>query len=273
MLLIDRRAHIAGNAYDYIDDNNYLTHKYGPHIFHTKSINVWNYLSHFTEWRPYFHKVLGHIDGQYVPIPFNLNSIKQLFPDALADKMIADLLSEFKFGARVPILDLKKRESSSLQFLAEFIYDKVFLNYTVKQWGLKPEELLPSVTARVPVLIGKDDRYFNDRFQAMPVNGYTKMFQNMLENPLIDIVLNTEWKSLAIPSDQRVIFTGPIDEYFDFVHGELPYRSLNFTFDCKSYPNHQSVGTVKLSQRVHVHPNNRAENSHWRKKRRYTSNN
>lgn len=164
VLLIEKRDHIGGNCYDYYDENGILVHRYGPHIFHTDFEEVWSYLSQFTEWNDYKHKILGYIDGHKVPIPFNLDSLHQLLPEDLAGKLESKLIKTFGFDIKIPILKLKNLDDQELKYLADFIYDKVFLNYTKKQWGMKPEELDSLVTARVPVHISRDDRYFQDKY-------------------------------------------------------------------------------------------------------------
>ncbi|WP_295816094.1 UDP-galactopyranose mutase [uncultured Deinococcus sp.] len=245
VLLVDQRGHIAGNAYDEHNEHDLLIHLYGPHIFHTNSDKVWTYLSQFTAWRPYQHHVLGVIDGIQVPIPFNLNSLYALFGPQQAARLEDALVARYGFGVKVPILKLRESGSDDLQFLADFIYRNVFLNYTLKQWGLRPEELDASVTGRVPVYISRDNRYFQDTYQAMPAQGYTRMFRRMLDHPNIKVMLNTRYDEIA-PSVTagRVIYTGPIDEYFGFRHGALPYRSLHFDFDTRHVEHVQTVGTV-----------------------------
>lgn len=246
VLVIDRRDHIAGNAYDHAGDYGILVHKYGPHIFHTNSKKVWDYLSGFTTWRPYFHRVLGSVDGQFVPIPFNLNTIAALFPPFMAEDISRKLVGTYGFGQKVPVLKLRKSEDAEMKFIADYVYRKVFENYTRKQWDLTPEDLDPSVTARVPIVVGRDDRYFQDTYQAMPGDGYTKLFERLLAHENIDVSLKTEFKDVRerYPG-ARVIFTGPIDEYFDYVHGALPYRSLRFeTISEKNADFVQPVGTV-----------------------------
>lgn len=244
VLVIDRRGHIAGNAYD-SPENGMLVHRYGPHIFHTNSERVWSYLSHFTTWRPYFHQVLGMVDGRPVPIPFNINSILALFPPRMADRLCETLVEKFGFGQKVPILKLRTETDSELRFLADYVYAKVFEGYTLKQWGMKPEELSPSVTARVPIFVSRDDRYFQDRYQAMPRDGYTALFQRLLDHPRISVELNVEYKEAvsAIQHD-RTVFTGPIDEFFDYAHGPLPYRSLRFERRVEPRTSGLPVGTV-----------------------------
>ncbi|HKR87345.1 MAG TPA: UDP-galactopyranose mutase [Phenylobacterium sp.] len=230
VLVIDRRPHAAGNAYDEDEGGGLLVHKYGPHLFHTNSLKVWNYLSRFTEWRPYFHRVLGHVDGNFVPIPFNLDSIAACFPFNFGQRLCEALIAEYGFGARPPILKLRKSTNSDVRLLADYIYEKVFKNYTSKQWDLEPDALDPSVTARVPVEISRDGRYFHDRWQAMPKDGYTAMIGRMLDHKNIDLVLSTDFRDVEPSRYRRVVFTGPIDEFFDYSNGALPYRTIRFEF-------------------------------------------
>jgi UDP-galactopyranose mutase len=245
VLVIDRRDHVAGNAFDYQGDFGILVHKYGPHIFHTNSKKVWDYLSDFTRWRPYFHHVLGMVEGQLVPIPFNLNSIAALFPPYMAESLSRKLITSFGFGKKIPILKLRETDDEELKFIADYVYRFVFETYTRKQWDLRPEDLAPHVTARVPVFISRDDRYFQDVYQAMPAEGYTAMFRRLLVHSNIQVSLNTTFAEISgrYP-DARIIFTGPIDEYFAYAHGALPYRSLRFELESFATPFSQPVGTV-----------------------------
>lgn len=245
VLIIDKRNHIGGNSYDYYDDNGILIHKYGPHIFHTNSKYIIDYLSNFTEWQPYFHRVLAVIDGKKVPVPFNLNSIYLLFSKKFAEKLEEELVHSFGYGIKIPILKLREKVSGNLKFLAEYIYQNVFYGYTLKQWEFKPEDLDPAVTARVPVFISRDDRYFQDSYQLMPKFGFTKMFEKMLSHKNIHILLQTDYKDISsfIKFD-KLIFTGPIDEFFDYIYGELPYRSLDFVFETNNVEYYQETGTV-----------------------------
>lgn len=230
VLVIDKRDHIGGNVYDY-KQYGITVHKYGPHVFHTNNKEVWDYLSRFTEWHYFMYRVKAFIDGKEVNIPFNLDSLYKVFPNTLAQKLEEKLLNNFKFNSKIPILELKNSSDNDLQFLAEYIYEKVFLGYTVKQWGVKPEDIDSLVSARVPIYISKDDRYFTDRYQAIPKNGYTKMVENILDNPLIEVRLNTDFKDIKTEIDYDIMyFTGSIDELFDYKHGKLPYRSLNIEF-------------------------------------------
>jgi UDP-galactopyranose mutase len=245
VLLVDARNHIGGNAYDYHDEHGVLIHKYGPHIFHTNSPKVRDYLSQFTSWRPYFHRVEAVVEGQQISIPYNLNSLYATFPAQHAAKLENLLLEQFGYGARVPILGLRTSTDGDLKRLADFVYDNVFKEYTRKQWELDPEELDPAVTARVPILISRDTRYFQDSFQAMPRDGYTRVFERILDNPRIRIMLNTPFESIDKEIEyKKLVYTGPIDEFFEFQFGELPYRSLDFDFQFHNQERYQSTGTV-----------------------------
>ncbi len=241
VLIIDKRNHIGGNAYDYFNEDGILVHKYGPHIFHTNSKEVFEYLGQFTEWRPYEHKVLGSVDGQLVPIPINLNTINKLYGLNLSS---ADV--EAFFEARAEKIDrIKTSEDVVVSKVGRELYEKFFRGYTRKMWDLDPSELDASVTARVPTRTNKDDRYFTDTYQAMPLYGYSYMFQKMLGHPNIKIMLKTDYKDIieTIPY-KNLIFTGPVDEYFDYCYGKLPYRSLEFKFETIDAEYYQQTGTI-----------------------------
>jgi len=241
VLIIDKRDHIAGNAYDYFNKDGILIHKYGPHIFHTNSKEVFEYLNQFTPWRPYEHKVLASVDGQLVPIPINLNTINQLYGLNLCS---ADV-EEF-FAKRAEKVDrVQTSEDVVVSKVGRELYEKFFRGYTRKMWDLDPSELDASVTARVPTRVNRDDRYFTDTYQAMPLYGYTHMFQNMLSHKNIKIMLNTDYKDIIdmIPY-KNLIFTGPVDEYFNYCYGKLPYRSLEFKFETIDREVFQPTGTV-----------------------------
>lgn len=245
VLVIDKRDHVGGNAYDKLDATGVMIHQYGPHIFHTVYPEVWQYLSKFTDWNIYYHQVLGVIEGKKVPIPFNLNTLAALFPKSLAERLEQKLIAQFGFGKKVPILDMKKTDDADLKLLADYVYEKVFLNYTLKQWGMKPEELSPTVTARVPVFLSRDDRYFQDRYQGMPKNGYTAVFEKMLDNKNIKVLLNTEFEKVRgeLEYDQ-LIYTGQVDAFYAHQFGKLPYRSLEFRLENLRQEYFQEVGTV-----------------------------
>lgn len=229
VLIIDRRTHIAGNAFDEYDAHGVLIHRYGPHIFHTNSQSVVEYLSRFTDWTSYEHRVRGLVDGEFIPLPFNLTSFEILY-GAIEGRRLAKLLTdEFGMEVKVPILKLRSSKSADVRKVADLIYEKVFLHYTMKQWGLTPEQLDASVSARVPVHLSRDDRYFQDSFQKMPSSGYLSMFDLMLKDTRIESRTGVGLKDVigSEPFD-HIVFTGPIDEYFEYCHGQLPYRSIRF---------------------------------------------
>ncbi len=247
VLVVDKRNHIAGNAYDYYDENGILVHKYGPHIFHTNSKKVFDYLSQFTKWNTYTHKVKAVIEGKNIPIPFNLNSIYELFPKKYAEKLENILIEKYGFGLKIPILKMKETDNSELKLLADYIYKNVFYGYTVKQWGLKPEELDFNVSSRVPVYISRDNRYFQDTYQCLPKNGYTEMFSNMLNHKNIKILLNTDYRdAIEYIKFDKLIYTGTLDYFFDNMFGELPYRSLEFNFETFDSPKFQELGQINF---------------------------
>ena len=241
VLLIDKRPHIGGNAYDHYDDSGILVHRYGPHIFHTNSRDVFQYLSRFTEWRPYQHRVLASVDGQLLPIPINLDTVNRLYGLSLTSFQLADFFASVA-EKRDPV---RTSEDVIVNKVGRELYEKFFRNYTRKQWDLDPSELDASVTARVPVRTNRDDRYFTDTYQAMPLHGYTRLFERMLAHPLIKIMLNTDYREVAdlIPCTET-IYTGPVDEYFDYRYGRLPYRSLRFRFETLNEAVHQSAPVV-----------------------------
>lgn len=245
VVVIDKRDHIGGNCFDYVNsDNNYIQ-QYGPHIFHTKIESVWKYLSQFTEWKIFMLKVQACIEGNLVNLPFNLNSLYQVFPPMLSKKLEEKLVNHFQYNQNVPIFDLLKTDDDDLKFLADYIYDKVFLGYTMKQWGTTPEELDQSVFRRVPISISRDDRYFQDQYQAIPKYGYTKMIGKMLSHPNVSVLLNKSFLEAREEMDfERVFYTGPIDEYFEYCYGELPYRSLVFEMEKLDIPSFQRMAVV-----------------------------
>lgn len=255
VLVIEQRNHIGGNAYDHFDKHGVLVHKYGPHIFHTRSKEVWDYLFQFTEWHYYEHRVLAKIDGKEVPIPFNLNTIAEVFPSNMADRIQQKLVKLLGYNVKVPILKLREQDDEDLKFLADYVYEKVFLHYTLKQWGIGPEDLDPTVTGRVPVYISRDNRYFQDKYQGLPKFGYTEMFKKMADHPNIHLLTNTRYQDVLTISEEgntlfgqpfngKIIYTGMIDELFDFCYGELPYRSLRFEYDTYDMNYKQSVGQL-----------------------------
>ena len=241
ILICDKRPHIAGNAYDYYNEHGILIHKYGPHIFHTNSKDVFEYLSRFTPWRQYQHRVLANVDGQLVPIPINLNTINQLYGLNLNSSQLDDW---FKSVAE-PVEQIRTSEDVVVSKVGRELYEKFFRGYTRKQWDLDPSELDAAVTARIPVRTNRDNRYFTDTYQAMPLHGYTRMFENMLDHPNINILLGTDYREVKdyIPY-KEMIYTGPIDEFFDYRHGKLPYRSLHFEFETHDTPLYQEAPVI-----------------------------
>jgi UDP-galactopyranose mutase len=235
VLLIDRRPHVGGNAYDYFDDAGILVHKYGPHIFHTNSSRVFEYLSQFTDWRPYQHRVRALVDGRLLPIPINLDTVNELYGLSLTSFQV----EEFFNSIREHVEYVRSSEDVVVSTVGRDLYKKFFRGYTRKQWGVDPSELDAAVTARIPTRTNRDDRYFTDTYQAMPLHGYTRMFEHMLDHPNIKIMLNTDYRDIVglVPYG-AMIYTGPIDEYFEYRYGTLPYRSLAFelrTFDTPTY--------------------------------------
>ncbi len=241
VLIVDKRPHIGGNAYDRFDDHGVLIHPYGPHIFHTNSADIFEYLSRFTEWRPYQHRVLASVDGQELPIPINLDTVNRLYGLEL---------TAFEMGAWLesiaePREQLLTSEDVVVGKVGRDLYNKFFRGYTRKQWGVDPSELDASVTARVPTRTNRDDRYFADTYQAMPKHGYTRMFEAMLAHPNIKVMLATDYREVVgwVPFD-HLIYTGPVDAFFDYRYGKLPYRSLEFQHVHLPQARFQAVGTV-----------------------------
>jgi UDP-galactopyranose mutase len=231
VIICDVRNHIGGNAYDHYDTDGILVHKYGPHIFHTNSRDVYDYLSQFTEWRPYQHRVLACVDGQLLPVPINLDTVNRIYGTSLTSFE----LEKFFASVAEPCARIKTSEDVIVSKVGRELYDKFFKNYTRKQWGLDPSELDAAVTARVPVRTNRDDRYFTDQYQVMPRHGYTRMFERMLTHPNIRILLNADYRVVKNEIPHRhVIYTGPVDEYFDYRFGRLPYRSLEFKFETRN---------------------------------------
>lgn len=255
VLIIERKHHVGGHCYDYLNESGIYIHLYGPHIFHTDNEKVWRYLSHFTEWYHYQHTVLGLVDGHMVPIPFNLNSMERLFSPTLFSRLEKKLIDEFGYNSKIPILELRQKNDEDLRFLAEYIYDKVFLTYTLKQWGVRPEEIDPAVSGRVPVAISRDNRYFYNTYQGIPLKGYTALLKKMLDHPKIHLLMNTNGKDFFSIQDNRlhfnggifsgaVIYTGMIDELCGYDNGRLPYRSVRIQFEDVPQPFFQENALV-----------------------------
>jgi len=241
VLLVDRRPHIGGNAYDHPDAHGVLVHKYGPHIFHTNSADVFGYLSRFTEWRDYEHRVLASIDGRLVPIPINLDTVNQLYG--------VDLEAEDLEGFLASVAEKRETITTSedviVSKVGRMLYEKMFRGYTRKQWGLDPSQLDSSVCGRIPVRLNRDDRYFGDTYQAMPLHGYTRLFENMLDHPNITLSLNADYRDVLDSVRYReLVYTGPVDEFFEYRFGKLPYRSLQFKHETLDTERHQPVAVI-----------------------------
>lgn len=239
VLVIERRSHIGGNCYDVLDEYGILIHEYGPHIFHTGLEEVYEYLSRFTEWYPFGHEVVAKVGDKLIPVPFNLNTLHMVYDKEKADLLEKKLIEAYGEGSRVPIMKLRENDDPDIREIAQYVYENVFLKYTMKQWGQKPEEIDPAVTGRVPVLISYDNHYFQDAYQGMPADGYTPMFEHMLADENIDVLTGTDALGLLDFTGEKilyqgkefegpVIYTGPIDELFRCCFGRLPYRSLRF---------------------------------------------
>lgn len=260
VLIIDSRDHVGGNCFDRKDEYGICIHQYGPHIFHTNSKRVYDYLSRFTDWYKYNHEVVGKIYEREIPVPFNLNSLEMVF-GSRAPELEKKLVDRFGEGARVPILELMNDEDDELKEIAAYVYENVFLKYTMKQWGKSPKEIDPAVSGRVPVLLSRDNRYFQDEYQGIPLDGYTAIFEKMLAFDGIEVRLNCQGKEVlrVEPEGQEkvyfegkpfhgpVIFTGALDEFFDCRFGRLPYRSLDFHFEHYDKPFYQSHGVVNYT--------------------------
>jgi UDP-galactopyranose mutase len=241
VLVVDRRPHVGGNAYDELDAAGVLVHRYGPHIFHTNSQAVAAYLSGFTGWRPYEHRVLASIDGRLLPIPINLDTINGYYGLSLGEEDVEPFLS----ALAEPVDEIRTSEEVVVSRVGRELYEKFFRGYTRKQWGLDPSELDASVAARIPVRTNRDDRYFTDRFQAMPVGGYTAMFGAMLDHPNITVLTGVDWREVdGVVPYREIVYTGPVDEFFEHRFDPLPYRSLEFEFETLPVEQVQPVGTV-----------------------------
>ena len=256
--VLERRAHVAGNAYDEKNAAGVLVHSYGPHIFHTSDQAAYSFLSRFTGWYPLRHKVLASVHGKLLPVPFNLISLRMAFDAPVAAQMEQALLSLYGYGARVPILELKKRGEPELRELADYVYENVFRIYTQKQWDRAPDALDPTAMARVPVLVSEDCGYFQDPWQGVPENGYTALFTKMLDHPRIRVELGADANArLALKNGELlldgqscrepVIYTGALDELMDYRLGRLPYRTLDFAFETLPVDSYQPAGVVNYT--------------------------
>ena len=242
VLIIDKRSHIGGNAFDTVDRHGVRIHPYGPHIFHTNGVRIAEYLSNFTEWRAYEHRVLAKVGSALVPIPINIDTVNRLYGLALDETTI----QAFFDSVREPREAIKSSEDVVLDAVGRDLYEKFFRGYTRKQWGLDPSQLAASVAARIPTRTNRDDRYFTDVFQNMPLDGYTAMFERMLDHPNIRVEVDADYFSMRRKIAARhIVYTGPIDAYFAYCHGKLPYRSLRFEHEhLPDTAHHQAVGTV-----------------------------
>ena len=258
VLLLERRGHIAGNAYDCKDAADILIHQYGPHIFHTNNQRVFDYLSRFTKWRDYQHRVVANVHGALMPVPFNLTSLSLAFGAEKGAQLKEKLLAAYGAEKKVTILELRQSDDADLSLVADYIYENVFLHYTMKQWDTTPENIDPDTTARVPVFLSLDDRYFQDTYQGMPAAGYTKLFENLLAHPNITTALNCPAETRLTLKDGQilldgeafsgpVVYTGAVDELFSCRFGRLPYRTLDFQFETHARAQYQSHATVNYT--------------------------
>ncbi len=257
--IIERRPHIGGNAYDYLDEAGILVHKYGPHIYHTTNERVHEYLSRFTEWTDYSHKVLANIHGTFMPVPFNHRSLKLAFGEERGEALYQKLVATFGKDKKVPIMELRSKNDPDLEEIADYVYENVFLHYTMKQWGKTPDQIDPAVTGRVPVFVGDDERYFPQApHQGMPKEGYTKLFENMLNHDLIDVFLGVDVRDLLKVSETsvsvcdkpyggEVVYTGALDELFGYDLGALPYRTVDMVFETMDVDDFQPATTVNYT--------------------------
>lgn len=258
VLVLEKRNHIAGNCYDAMDEYGILIHVYGPHIFHTNNADVNEYLSRFTKWYDYQHEVVADVYGKLIPVPFNLNTLKMVYDEPKATELKDKLIAKFGMGSKVPILELMNSDDEDIKGIADYVYHNIFLKYTMKQWGQKPEDIDPTVTGRVPVFISYDNRYFQDKYQGMPLDGYTPMFEKMLSHENITVELGADAKDRMEFKDGKiyyqgeefkgsVIFTGQVDALFDHEFGMLPYRTLEFDFENYKQESYQGRALVNYT--------------------------
>jgi len=260
VLVLEKKEHIGGNCYDERDTYGILVHKYGPHIFHTNNEEVYQWLSRFTDWYSFGHTVVAKVGEQLLPVPFNLNTLKLVYGEEKGSILEKKLVETFGEGARVPILKLREQTDTDIQAIADYVYENIFLRYTMKQWGQTPEEIDPAVTGRVPVVISYDNRYFGDKYQGMPLEGFTVMFEKMLKHPQIEVRTGVKAEDILTiqedagqvflegePFTGTVIYTGPVDELFGCRFGRLPYRSLRFDFEHYDFPDYQGHSVVNYT--------------------------
>ena len=241
VLVIDKRNHIGGNCYDHYNDQGILIHKYGPHIFHTNNEQVWKFLSKFTEWNEYQHKVLSYTDGIYVPMPININTFNKLYNVDLSTEDFLSFLKKLKKDNFIK--DIKTAEDSALSIVGPVVYEAIFKHYTEKQWGLSCKDLLPSLMSRIPIRHNKDDRYFSDKYQGIPKEGYTSLINNILNHKKIKVLLNKEFDKGSFDY-KYLYYSGEVDKFYDYKHGKIKYRSLNFKFETLNMDSYQDVATV-----------------------------
>ena len=228
VLIIDKRNHVAGNIYDYKNDETNITiQKYGPHFFHTNNDNVWQFLSKFTKWHYHNHKVKAYINNSFISIPFSLNSLYEYFSKEEATAIEKELIKEYGYNQKISILELSKTKNEKIKYISNFIYENIYKNYTIKQWGISPDEIDKSIISRIPIYINHNIHYFSDKYQAIPIEGYTKLIENILNHKNITIKLNTNFKEINSSFD-KIFYSGSIDEFFNYEFGVLPYRSLEF---------------------------------------------
>ncbi len=258
VLVLERRGHVGGNCYDEKDPYGVLIHNYGPHIFHTNMEEVYAYLSRFTDWHHFGHEVVAKVGEKLIPVPFNLHTLHLVYEKEKADRLEKKLVEAYGADSRVPIMKLRENEDADIREIAEYVYENIFLKYTMKQWGQTPEEISAEVTGRVPVLISYDDRYFQDKYQGVPKEGFTHMFERMLDHENITLRLQTDSKDVLSFSEDRVFFegeafegdvvyTGALDELFDCCFGRLPYRSLEFRFEHYDRESYQGRSVVNYT--------------------------
>lgn len=258
VLVLERRNHIGGNCYDKPDDHGILIHEYGPHIFHTGDEGVREFLSRFTKWYDFGHEVVAKVGDQLIPVPFNLNTLHMVYDKEKAERLEKKLIEEYGLDSRVPIMKLRESTDADVREIADYVYKNVFLYYTMKQWGQTPEEISPEVTGRVPVVISYDNRYFKDKYQSVPVDGFTPMFAAMLDHPNIEVRTGADCSDVLDFEDGKIyfekaeftgdlVYTGALDELFDCKFGRLPYRSLNFQFEHLNQDSFQDHSVVNYT--------------------------
>ena len=258
VLVLERRNHIGGNCYDKPDDHGILIHEYGPHIFHTGDEGVREFLSRFTKWYDFGHEVVAKVGDQLIPVPFNLNTLHMVYDKEKAERLEKKLIEEYGLDSRVPIMKLRESTDADVREIADYVYKNVFLYYTMKQWGQTPEEISPEVTGRVPVVISYDNRYFKDKYQSVPVDGFTPMFAAMLDHPNIEVRTGVDCSDVLDFEDGKIyfekaeftgdlVYTGALDELFDCKFGRLPYRSLNFQFEHLNQDSFQDHSVVNYT--------------------------